>query len=382
MLTQSDKETVMRDFPNIKLSYENIIYKKVHNSDYVVAIPEGKKCFAWFTTLNEKSVCLIMELATDNQILDLKIVTACFSNDLAYGTILYGTIVYNSSTQFFYIEDIFSYKGCDIMVRTTWGEKLSKIYDMLKSDLKQVVYNHSFIVFGLPLMCKTNEEMEKRLPTINYKVDRIQCMLFKMYNKHISVPYKNYIDKNVYVKQSEVTSKPTPKIEVTSKPTPKIETIAKEIPSCVSRGRDRDESHQGRTTPLPKREYVFLVRPEIQNDIYSLYCFNSQAKEESHGTAHIPNFDTSAMMNKLFRNIKENDKLDALEESDDEEEFENDKSDKFVYLDRTYRMVCAYNPKFKKWYPVRVANNDVPVAVLNELNSVYMVYEKNKKKYC
>ena len=40
-------------------------------------------------------------------------------------------------------------------------------------------------------------------------------------------------------------------------------------------------------------------------------------------------------MNKIFRNIKENDKLDALEESDDEDEFENDKSDKFVYLDKS-----------------------------------------------
>ena len=49
MLTQSEKETILREFPNIKLSYETIIYKKVYNSDYIVAIPEGKKCFAWFT---------------------------------------------------------------------------------------------------------------------------------------------------------------------------------------------------------------------------------------------------------------------------------------------------------------------------------------------
>ena len=35
-------------------------------------------------------------------------------------------------------------------------------------------------------------------------------------------------------------------------------------------------------------------------------------------------------MNTLFRNIKENQNLDALEESDDEEEFENISLDKFV----------------------------------------------------
>ena len=38
-------------------------------------------------------------------------------------------------------------------------------------------------------------------------------------------------------------------------------------------------------------------------------------------------------MNKHFRIIKENDNLDLLEESDDEDEFENIDEDKYVYLD-------------------------------------------------
>ena len=53
-------------------------------------------------------------------------------------------------------------------------------------------------------------------------------------------------------------------------------------------------------------------------------------------------------------NIKENANLDSLEESDSEDEFENDRVDKFVYLDREYTMTCAYNHKFKKWVPLRV----------------------------
>ena len=36
-------------------------------------------------------------------------------------------------------------------------------------------------------------------------------------------------------------------------------------------------------------------------------------------------------MNSLFRTIKENENLDSLEESDDEEEFENSNVDKFVF---------------------------------------------------
>jgi hypothetical protein len=63
-------------------------------------------------------------------------------------------------------------------------------------------------------------------------------------------------------------------------------------------------------------------------------------------------------MNNLFRNIKENKNLDALEESDSEEEFENDRADKFVFLEKVLYMVCIYNNKFRKWVPTRLANKN------------------------
>jgi len=103
-------------------------------------------------------------------------------------------------------------------------------------------------------------------------------------------------------------------------------------------------------------ERTFKVKPDIQNDIYHLYDANANANANADtilGTAYIPDYITSVMMNKIFRNIKENDNLDALEESDSEEEFENDKLDKFVYLDREEYMICTYHNKFKKWVPLR-----------------------------
>ena len=62
------------------------------------------------------------------------------------------------------------------------------------------------------------------------------------------------------------------------------------------------------------------------------------------------------MMNKHFRYIKENTKLDALEESDDEEEFENVSEDKFVNLKKILYMRCVYMKKFRKWKPIEVVN--------------------------
>ena len=60
--------------------------------------------------------------------------------------------------------------------------------------------------------------------------------------------------------------------------------------------------------------------------------------------------------------------MDALEESDSEEEFQNINEDKFVYLDKVLKMVCHYNKKFKKWVPVKVVDNDVIINKTELLN--------------
>jgi hypothetical protein len=103
----------------------------------------------------------------------------------------------------------------------------------------------------------------------------------------------------------------------------------------------------------PVYERVFSIKPDLQNDIYHL---SDPVNKSLVGTAYIPDYKTSVLMNQLFRNIKENANLDSLEESDSEDEFENDRVDKFVYLDREYIMTCAYNHKFKKWVPLRVVD--------------------------
>ena len=53
MLTRKDKIKILKDFPNIELSYE--IHKKVQ--DFFVTIPKGPKYFAWFRLFNKNYVC-------------------------------------------------------------------------------------------------------------------------------------------------------------------------------------------------------------------------------------------------------------------------------------------------------------------------------------
>lgn len=90
----------------------------------------------------------------------------------------------------------------------------------------------------------------------------------------------------------------------------------------------------------------FMIKADIKDDIYHLY------NEEYVGTALIPNLETSKMMNSIFRNIKENKNLDLLEESDDDEDFENIDENKYVHLDTIYRFRCVLHDRFQLWMPI------------------------------
>jgi hypothetical protein len=322
MLTQEDKQLILSDFPDLKLSYETIVHKKVYNCDLILAIPSGIKCFAWFTTFNDKYVCILFELENNDkkEIKNIRIINTCFSKSLCYGTIIYGTYFYHLNNPFFSIEDIFFYKNRDIS-RENWNNKFNKMANMIKSDMKQISYNSNFVVFGLPIITRSNEKMDTILNSdVKYKIHCIQYYQLNKINSYCSLQIDKF---NIIADHNELKE---------------IERIPKII--------------------------VLEVKPDIQNDVYNLYC----SDKLSCGTACIPDYKTSVMMNKLFRNIKENEDLDKLEESDDEEEFENPNVDKFVYLDKSFKMKCHYNKKFKKWVPLEVVN-DKQLSSINDVSN-------------
>jgi len=361
MIKRFNKEELLTDFPNIKLSYENLTHKKVYNSDMFMIIPDGTKCFAWFTYINDKPTCLIMELSCDKNINNIKHVNACFSNELSYGTILYGTLFHYLDNRFFSIEDLFSYKG-EPIIRENWHIKMEKIANILKFDLKQMSYNNSFVVFGLPVMCKTNEELEYKIKNVKYKINSIQYRLYNRTNNSLFITYDNYINQK------------TTTIRIREKSTTQIRE------KSTTQIREKSTPQIREKTFVSQRDVVFLIKPDIQNDIYNLYCLNKHFKEEIHSIANIPDYNTSVMMNNLFRFIKENNNLDALEESDDEEEFENEDVARFVNLEMSHKFVCRFNHKFKKWTPIKLADKHNKIVTSNELEHIYKAHHQNRKK--
>ena len=360
MLSEFEQTNLLKDFPNVELSYENIIHKTLHNpstppTDFVLAIPEGTKYFAWFTTYKAQNVCVLLEISENKKICNIQIASTCFHNQLSYGTIFYGTLFKHNNASFFCTEDIFYYKGKDIS-RNTFVSKLELFRHIFSTEIKQLAYTPNNIVFGLPLISSSYSELITAVDLLPYQIKYIQ---FK------------------YAQRSCATIT-NMKYNCSSAPDHKYKTL----PANTYQNNQNNPSSYTNKQPYSspkfdsKREIVFKIKPDIQNDIYNLHLFDNNV-ESFHEVAYIIDYKTSVMLNMLFRNIKENQNLDALEESDDEEEFQNEEIDKFVHLDREFNMVCTYNFKYRKWMPIRVATKTEHVVTKNDLNQL-LRSEKNK----
>ena len=319
-----NNDEILQNFPNIELCFETIIHKTVPvQYNYVLAIPEGRKYFAWFTTYKTQNVCFLLEISNNKQICNIECIYTCFHKDLAYETVLYGTGFKQMGRRFFSCEDIYMYKGNTLTKNTHYSKKLIMFQNIFKNEIKQVSYNNQMVTFGLPIMSVNVDNLNDKIRDLSYKIKYIQFR----------------------TEQNQILNKPLVDVVVIRPvisviPVSSVRSVSSITKPIITKKNDRSKER-------PK-EKVFTIKADIQNDIYNLYDVVSN---ELLDIAYIPDYKTSVMMNKLFRNIKENQNLDALEESDDEEEFENDKIDKFVYLDRSFDMICEYNMKYKRWQP-------------------------------
>jgi hypothetical protein len=299
-LHRDDISKIINKFPNIELSYEKTIHNKVPKSDIFLTIPKGKKHFAWFKHYKQKPVCIILELNRQRKKIEkIYVKHACFDELLCSGkgTIVYGTIFSTNDTTFFNIEDIFFMKGANISHQNQY-HKWQCILSLFQNYIKQVVFHNSNLVFGLPIMDTEKKTLLEKIKNIPYSLYSIQHRLL----------YKR---------------------------------------SCFL---------NERATNTRNYDAIFKIKATIDPDIYHLYFNDYKFDAIFYKIACIPDFKTSVFMNNLFRTIKENTNLDLLEESDDEEEFQDVSDDKYVDLDKEYLMKCVYMSYYKSWKPIEICN--------------------------
>jgi len=364
-LSFDEQNEILRNFPStVKFSYEKSTHKKVLSDVYVI-IPKGKKYFAWFTHRNRKNICIFLEVGYQNKIMNIFYRHVSFDDVLSYGTIFYGTLFRTRpesgekkniySNEIFSVEDIFYYKGDDIS-DYSYHDKLKVVKNIFDTKLN---YNMSFcnngIVFGLPVMTTDFTEAYDKAMVLPYSVYSIQYKYFEEKKTYQSITEFYHFSNNSMVGNNVNSVNGVNGVNGSNN------SSNDNSENYATHTSKYDEKPGAYIEPIKQKTAsneiykTFFIKPDLQNDIYYLYQ-NSTTNFDviSKDIAHIPDYKTSVLMNKLFRNIKENSNLDSLEESDEEDEFENIQIDKFVDLNKIIKMRCIFNYKFKKWVPVSV----------------------------
>ena len=320
---------ILTQYPKLEFSYETITHKKIPSYyDICLAIPHAKKCVIWFTFHEGRNKCVLIELNRAKAFSNVEVIKESFVlNPLYLGTIVFGSLIQNKIDSLFIVEDILMHEGT-VLNKMVFGEKIGLIEIFLKVQKSLCYEEKPPISFYLPVFWKShtnNDETIVPYELISYPLHHIQ------YRSLTSiVPHLNFIPNNDMVVVKPITSKIVP--------------------------RTQKKTMNNRHNSREQTKYIttFVIKADSQTDVYNLYAYDEQRKLNLYDVAYIPNCKSSVYMNSLFRNIKENYNLDLIEESDDEDDFEDVREDKYVDTNLEIVMDCVYHTKFKRWVPIKV----------------------------
>lgn len=344
-LSEYDKKILLNRLRDInselfydKLTHNKVLFNKNIQADAYILIPNGYKSLLWYTYYKKDNVCILINFNDFNKIQDMKIYSSCFTTDLIINDSIflgYQTIntsecneIYGKYKQvFFACTDIIRYKGKNLDY-VNYYDKIKLYSNIFTHDIRQISYNKYTLIFGLAIIKENYNELTLAIEGASYSVKNIEYVRLNMPKSlgflAISSLHINHAGKN---------------------------------------------------------EALFKIKAELQADVYNLYFYDKGSSENFHNIAFINNYQKSVFMNGIFRNIKENSNLDLLEESDDEEEFENISDDKYVDTNKSVVMKCQYNKKFKKWEPMSIVNTNKIINRSELYNIEKNLNERIEKKY-
>jgi hypothetical protein len=368
------------DIKNLNIYSQSSNNKMLFHDDakYFIVKTKGKKSYIWFTYYEKNIMCILILMNNKNvndnstQVYKIDIQfdnTLCYNNVLLFG--YYNKKYFNKTgldtnakmektreaicAHNFIIENVYNYNILNNIISHDkynhhFNSKLylfSKILPLInksKNDNAPIHNGNTIFNICLPIILNSNDNIFKFI----YKFD-LDYYSINIYSEHKYLG--NYLlnspnnDENQVINDMQNnTSKKylynqELKTEKTEKPTSNYNNVKTKF-------------------AYNKLLCNFKDTTCIREDLYNLVIYNNN-KEEFYDLALINGYKTSIFMNSIFRKIKENINLDLLEESDEEEEFEDTRKDKFVFLDKHVTMQCMYNYKFKKWIPLKIVNDKI-----------------------
>lgn len=346
VLNPGQTSHLLKRFPQFELSYETISHKKVSSVyDVCIAIPTGKKMLLWFTFHQKNYACYVMELNREKKIVKVTHSDIKSNMKLSIGTLVYATCVIDehSGKEKYIVDDILYLRGINMKKMST----LNKL-NALKEAFSY--FEENTPIYSPHLWTVTLDGLEEYPNTID---DHISSSI------HYPIHHVQYRSSNEVMPYVNVhLSKKFTLVNLPNTPKQCIPTLPEF---------DIQPYKMIMNKPQYKMTTIFEIRADLQYDIYHLFAYGRSNSTVYYNLSYVPNYKTSVMLNSIFRNIRENRNLDYIEESDDEEDFENTQHDKYVDLKKTIRMECVYDRKFRRWTPIKVAHKYAKVVHINKL---------------
>lgn len=304
-LSREQCKELKERFPSdAELFYGKHLSRKVP-ADMFQVIPVGRRCFAWFTydKFNGGNTCYLVYNNKGEPWFEQ--VLASFDDEIAYGSVFSGVLISHrgnksaTDQRIFCVDSISYYKG--VFVKNNNYQKklhiLSRVFN--KPELSNVSADKT-LKFAMPIFCKTFHEAQAYMGKLPYKTQGVRLFNFK--------------DKD---------------------PLGDVTLLASE---------------------LEQQTFVFSVRPNQEPDSYSLFGIDKATRQRKYaGKAIVCSYEQSKKLNSLFRVIRENDDIDLIEESEDEDTFEDIDERKFIKRHANIKMYCKLNAKFRKYELLSVA---------------------------
>ena len=336
----------------IEIYYETSVHKKFLTDMYAV-IPKGRKCVMWFT----HNQCWLFQIAKRVynpgsvprpelvQYDDVRTIRMPFANEAWYagqGTVLYGTCISEKRADVqrrFSVENVYFLCGEKQPNNGTLGRFTALFNAHANEDTTQQAHRFQFQLW-MPIMhTNFNDAVRDAAAVTTYDVFCIQHRFlhrasseFKNLPMHLASLNNNNNNNN---NNAQISSAQISSAQIKAPFFPKQANLGL-MPKPMQ------------PNPNAMQTRTFVICADAQNDIYYMLRSRDEPITANTMIAHIPNYKTSVMMNALFRNIKENRNLDALEESDDDDEV----LIPLVDLNKRVPMSCAFNHRFKRWQPV------------------------------
>jgi hypothetical protein len=316
-----------------------------------MAIPFGKKCLCWFSYFKDEDVCYFMDLNKDKKVSNA-IKLEHDDLELSLNTVLYATVYQeeNSPNKYIIVENIYYFCGLHLKNYTV-NEKWRLLENVLMRT--QTMFAKYGYYITLPhIWTHQNDGYDGTIPKqieqyIPYNIHHVQYR-----NSKLNITYLN-------MKTQKLNMLKQAKKGTISSNTPIVPSY-----ECTYDKNMRSDQYGVST--------VFVMKADVQSDIYHLFAFGKNGEKDYYDSAYIPNYEVSVKMNSHFRNIKENGNIDCIEESDDEDDFQNTDAYKHVDLKKEMKMSCTFDRKFKKWIPIQTAPADARVVHMNTLVYGYL----------